>query len=87
MAIRWMTALVEPPSPSAVVTASSKASRVRIADGFSPVQASSTARRPEAAAIRSCPESTAGIEEAPGSVMPRASAAAVIVDAVPMVMQ
>ncbi len=44
-------------------------------------------RSPAAAAIRSCPESTAGMLEAPGTVTPRASAAAVSVEAVPIVMQ
>ena len=44
-------------------------------------------RRPLAAAIRGAPESAAGIDAAPGSVMPSASAAEVIVDAVPIVMQ
>ncbi len=42
---------------------------------------------PAFAAIRSCPESTAGILEAPGTVTPSASAAAVSEDAVPIVMQ
>ena len=48
---------------------------------------SSTIRRPQAAAIRACPASTAGIDDAPGSVSPSASTAAVIVEAVPIVMQ
>jgi hypothetical protein len=33
-----------------------------------------------------CPASAAGIEDAPGSVMPMASAIEVMVEAVPMVM-
>ncbi len=37
--------------------------------------------------MRIWPESAAGMDEAPGSVMPIASASAVIVAAVPMVMQ
>ena len=44
-------------------------------------------RRPLAVARRGWFESAAGIEEAPGRVRPRASAAAAMVDAVPMVMQ
>ncbi len=87
IAIRWITAFVEPPSPSTVVTASSKASRVRICDSLRSPRTSSTIRRPLAAAIRSCPESTAGMLDAPGTVTPSASAAAVSVDAVPIVMQ
>lgn len=47
----------------------------------------STTRSPLAAAIRWCAVSTAGIEAAPGSVMPSTSAALVMVEAVPMVMQ
>ena len=39
------------------------------------------------AAITACRESAAGIEAAPGRVTPSASAALVIVEAVPMVMQ
>ena len=42
--------------------------------------------RPAAAAILACAESTAGIDDAPGSVIPSTSATAVMVDAVPMVM-
>jgi len=37
--------------------------------------------------MRGCAESAAGMDEAPGSVIPSASTADVIVDAVPMVMQ
>ncbi len=47
----------------------------------------STIRRPLAAAIRLCAESTAGIDAAPGRVIPSTSAADVIVEAVPIVMQ
>ena len=47
----------------------------------------STMRRPVSAAIRPCRESAARIDAAPGSVKPSASAAEVIVDAVPIVMQ
>ena len=44
-------------------------------------------RRPQAAAMRGCAASAAGIEAAPGSVSPSASAMEVMVEAVPMVMQ
>ncbi|MCY1249913.1 hypothetical protein D3C81_1607880 [compost metagenome] len=47
----------------------------------------STMRRPASAHMRIWLASAAGIDEAPGSVMPMASAMAVIVLAVPMVMQ
>lgn len=87
MAIRWITALVEPPRPRTVVTASSKASAVRMSDNTRSLWTSSTILSPAAAAIRSCPESTAGMLDAPGTVTPSASAAAVSVDAVPIVMQ
>src|SRR5690349_24789167 len=43
-------------------------------------------RRPASAAIRECAASTAGIDDAPGSDIPIASAIAVIVLAVPIVM-
>ena len=47
----------------------------------------STMRLPVRVAITAWRESAAGIEAAPGSVMPSASAALVIVEAVPIVMQ
>ena len=72
---------------TAVLTASSYASVVRIVDGRRSSHTMSTAIRPDSAAIRVCAESAAGIEEAPGSVMPSTSAAAVMVEAVPIVMQ
>ena len=47
----------------------------------------STMRLPVSVAICAWRESAAGIEAAPGSVRPSASAALVIVEAVPIVMQ
>jgi len=47
----------------------------------------STMRRPLAVAILAWPESTAGIDEAPGMVRPSTSIIAAIVEAVPIVMQ
>ncbi len=47
----------------------------------------STMRRPACVHMRGWPASAAGMEEAPGSVMPMASAIAIMVAAVPMVMQ
>ena len=81
-----MTALVEPPSESTVVTASRNARRSAIFEIVRFSRTISTIRAPLAAAMRWWAESTAGMEDAPGSVIPSASAAAVIVDAVPMVM-
>ena len=52
MAMRWITALVEPPRASTVATASSNASAVRIRSGVRCSQAMSTIRRPVAVAIR-----------------------------------
>ncbi len=69
------------------MTASSKASAVRMSPIPRPSWIRSTIVMPAFAAIRSCPESTAGMLDAPGTVTPSASAAAVSVDAVPMVMQ
>jgi hypothetical protein len=80
-------ALVDPPSAMATVTAFSNASVVRMSRGLRSSQTISTHRRPAAVAMRGCAESAAGIEDAPGSISPRASTADVIVDAVPMVMQ
>ena len=87
MAMRWMNALVDPPRASTVATPSSNASRVRMPAGVRSSQTIFTIRAPVADAIRWCAESTAGMEAAPGTVMPRASAAEVMVDAVPIVMQ
>ena len=81
------TALVEPPIASTVVIALSTAAAVTKSRGLRSSHTMSTMRRPVSAAIRPCRESAAGIDAAPGSVKPSASAAEVIVDAVPIVMQ
>src|ERR1017187_9710482 len=60
MAVRGISALVEPPSASTVATVSSNASAVRISPMDRSSQTISTIRLPLAAAIRSCAESTAG---------------------------
>ena len=80
-------ALVEQPIAIATVMALSNASRVRIFAGVRSSQTISTMRRPDSAAMRMWLASAAGIDEAPGSVMPSASAIAIMVAAVPMVMQ
>ena len=80
-------AFVDPPRAMATVTALSKASAVKRSRGFRSSHTISTIRRPLAEARRGWAESAAGIEEAPGRVAPSASAAAAMVEAVPMVMQ
>ena len=80
-------ALVEQPTAMATVMALRNASRVRIAFGVRSSQTISTMRRPDAALMRMWLASAAGIDEAPGSVMPSVSAIAIMVAAVPMVMQ
>ena len=87
MAIRCTIALVEPPSASTVVTALRKAVRVSSVESRTSSHTMSTIRRPVRVAITACRESAAGIDAAPGSVTPSASAALVMVDAVPIVMQ
>jgi hypothetical protein len=82
-----MTALVEPPSARTVAMASWYASAVRKREIRAPSLTRWTTRRPAAAAIRAWAESTAGMAAAPGMVTPRASAAEVMVEAVPIVMQ
>src|SRR5438876_11197820 len=82
-----MIALVDPPIASTVVIALRNDASVRRSDGFRSSHAISTMRRPVAEAMTACGESAAGIDAAPGSVNPSASAALVIVDAVPIVMQ
>ena len=86
-AIRWMIALVEQPIAIATVIAFSNALRVWILLGVRSSHTISTMRRPHSEAMRMWPASAAGIEDAPGSVMPIDSAIAVMVEAVPMVMQ
>ena len=64
----------------------SNEARVRMRAGVCSLHTMSTMRRPDSAAMRAWPASTAGIEAAPGSVMPIASAMPIMVAAVPMVM-
>ena len=64
-----------------------KAARVWMRRGVRSSRTISTMRRPDSLANRMCPASAAGMEEPPGSTMPAASAMAVMVEAVPMVMQ
>src|SRR5258706_4346034 len=82
-----MAALVEPPHASTQVTALSKDDGVRRFFGVASSHTISTARLPVAVAIFAWCESAAGIDAEPGSAKPSASAAEVMVDAVPIVMQ
>ncbi len=87
MAIRWMMALVEQPIAMATAIAFSNASRVWMRCGVRSSHTMSTIRRPDSEARRMCPASAAGMLLPPGSTMPTASAMAVMVEAVPIVMQ
>ena len=87
IAITWMMALVEPPIAMWTLMALSKAAGVRMRSRVSASHTISTMRRPAAAHMRGWLESAAGIEDAPGSVRPSASAIAIMVAAVPMTMQ
>ena len=87
MAMRCTTALVEQPVAIATIAALRTAAGVTTRSGVSSSHTMSTMRRPQGADMRWWPESGAGIEEAPGSVSPIASTMAVMVEAVPMVMQ
>ena len=86
-AIRWMMALVE--QPIAIATAMRVLERGAGQDPrWRQVLPDHLDDAPAGGrAMRTWPASAAGIEEAPGSVMPIASAIAVMVLAVPMVMQ
>ncbi|MNU95703.1 hypothetical protein D3C71_857250 [compost metagenome] len=87
MATRWTMALVEQPMAMATLMAFLNDARVRMRWGVRSSQTISTTRRPHSADMRMWLTSAAGIDEAPGRVMPMASAIAVMVLAVPMVMQ
>ena len=87
MAMRWTTALVEPPIAPLTRMAFSKASRVSTLESRRSSAAMATMRRPTAWARTLRRESTAGIAALVGSAMPSASTIEAIVEAVPMVMQ
>ena len=88
IAIRWMTALVEPPSAMTTLTAFSNERMVdEVLRPHGPPRPSRRCAGRNSDAMREWLESGAGIEAAPGSVMPSASAALVMVEAVPIVMQ
>ena len=87
IATRWIIALVEPPSAICATSAFSKEARDRMSRGLRSSQIISTMRRPHWIAMRLCAESGAGIDEAPGSVMPSVSVSDIMVAAVPIDMQ
>src|SRR5699024_4586174 len=80
-------AFVDPPMARATTDALWTASAEMIVDGVRSFHTASTASRPLAAARRDWSAITAGIDEAPGSENPSTSAMAVMVEAVPIVMQ
>ncbi len=87
MAITWMMALVEQPMAMATTMAFRYAARVWMRAGVRSSQTISTMRRPDSEAMRIWLASAAGIDDAPGRLMPSVSAMAVMVLAVPIVMQ
>src|SRR5258708_4766045 len=82
-----MIALVEQPMAIATLIAFSYAARVWIFDGVKSSHTICTMRRPESAAMRMWLESSAGMDDDPGRLMPIDSMIAVMVLAVPIVMQ
>ena len=81
-----MIAFVEHPIAIATAIAFSNAARLKIFRGVRSSHTMSTIRRPLSDDSRICPASAARIELPPGSTIPHASAIAVIVLAVPIVM-
>src|SRR5690349_13964246 len=82
-----MTALVDPAIAAWTTIALTNDALVRSADGRSSSHTMSTMRTPADAHMRTWFASIAGSDDAPGSDMPRVSAMAVMVDAVPMTWQ
>ncbi len=87
MAMRCTMALVLPPMAMSATIALWKASLSTKREGLRSFQTFSTICRPNAAAMRQCRASLAGMLDAPVSVRPSVSVIAVIVEAVPIVMQ
>src|SRR2546422_2880994 len=86
-AVRWITALVDPPMAAKTRIAFSNASLTRILERKTFSFTSSTMRRPATRARTCLRASTAGIAALPGMPTPSASIIDAIVDAVPIVMQ
>jgi hypothetical protein len=87
IAIRWITALVEPPIAESVRMAFSNAGFVRIFDRLTFSRTISTMRRPAMRAMTLRRASTAGYAAFPGIPTPSASTIDAMVDAVPITMQ
>ena len=87
MAARCGGALVDPPIAVLTTMAFSKASRVRMSDGFRSSSTICTIRLPVSYAMFIRSRNGAGIADEPVSVIPSASAIAFMVLAVPIVLQ
>src|ERR1700687_1279273 len=87
IAVKWMSALVDPPIACNTVRALVNALGDITAPGAGPDCASATALAPEASARRRRSACTAGMVAAPGRLIPIASVMHAIVLAVPMTMQ
>ena len=86
-AVRWITALVEPPSASSTRSAFSTDFLLTMRSGVSAEPMSFTAAAPVASAARSRSACTAGMAAVPGRIMPSASAMQAMVEAVPITAQ
>ena len=87
IAMRWITAFVEPPTAAFTRIAFSKAWRVMRLDRRTSSFTICTMRRPASRAITLRRASTAGNAVLPGRPTPSASTIAAIVEAVPITMQ
>ena len=87
MAVRWINALVEPPSASSTRNAFSTECSVMISDGRIGRSISRIANPPACSAARNRSACTAGMLAVPGGIMPNASAMQAIVLAVPITPQ
>ncbi len=87
MAVRWISALVEPPSESSTRSAFSTECSVMICEGRIGLAIRPTARAPASSAARRRSACTAGMAAVPGGIMPSASAMQAMVDAVPITPQ
>ena len=86
MAMRWITALVDPPRAASTTDALWNDARLRNLPGAAPLRASSTMRRPVVTACRSrSPDPESGVAP-PGIISPSVAARQAMVEAVPMTM-
>ena len=86
MAMRWITALVDPPSAASTTDALRNDARVRYSRGSAPQWVSSTMRLPVITACRSrSPDPESGVAP-PGSIRPSVAVRQAMVEAVPMTM-